>query len=114
MLFRSVITVEEVPRGVRSNVIAPGPIGGTEGMNRLSVKLRSGSSAQGIPIDWSADIPLVRLGDKRDIVNAAVFLFSPAASFVSGAALVIDGASEPAHSFAPAALSPERAAPRKS
>ena len=88
-----VIAVEEGPRGVRSNVIAPGPIGGTEGMDRLSVKLRSGSAAQGTPIDWSADVPLARLGDKRDVANAAVFLFSPAASFVSGALLVVDGAS---------------------
>ena len=86
--------VEEGPRGVRSNVIAPGPIDGTEGIDRLPAKARSGSSAQGIATDWPADIPLVRLGDKRDIANAAVFLFSPAASFVNGAVLVVDGASQ--------------------
>jgi 2,4-dienoyl-CoA reductase [(3E)-enoyl-CoA-producing], peroxisomal len=34
----AVIAVEEGPRGVRSNVISPGPIGGTEGMTRLSSK----------------------------------------------------------------------------
>ena len=62
-------------------------------MDRLSAKVRSGSSAQDVPIDWSADVPLARLGDKRDVANAAVFLFSPAASFVNGAKLVVDGAS---------------------
>jgi peroxisomal 2,4-dienoyl-CoA reductase len=32
----AVLAVEEGPHGVRSNVIAPGPIAGTEGMDRLS------------------------------------------------------------------------------
>ena len=36
-------------------------------------------------------IPVARLGDERDIANAPVFLFSSAASFVSGA---VRGASE--------------------
>lgn len=31
----AVIAVEEGPRGVRSNVIAPGPIASTEGVTRL-------------------------------------------------------------------------------
>ena len=39
-------------------------------------------------------IPTGRMGDVRDIANAAVFLFSDAASFISGAILVVDGASE--------------------
>lgn len=84
----AVLAVEEGPWGVRSNVIAPGPIGGTEGMNRLSsqdpdAKQRSITS-----------VPVQRLGDIRDIANAAVFLFSDAASFISGTILVVDGASE--------------------
>ena len=59
------------------------------------MKLKSGSSTQGIgETAWPADIPLARLGDKRDIANAAVFLFSSAASFVNGAVLVVDGGSE--------------------
>ena len=68
-------------------------------MDRLSAQLKSGSSAQGVDeTAWSADrfsgIPVARLGDKRDIANAAVFLFSPAASFVSGAVLAVGRASE--------------------
>ena len=38
--------------------------------------------------------PTGRLGDVRDIANAAVFLFSDAASFISGTILVVDGANE--------------------
>ena len=38
--------------------------------------------------------PTGRKGDTRDIANAAVFLFSDAASFISGQILVVDGAWE--------------------
>ncbi|WWC64638.1 uncharacterized protein I303_107249 [Kwoniella dejecticola CBS 10117] len=77
----NVLAVEEGPRGVRSNVIAPGPIGGTEGMSRLT------------PKGWKPenDIPLGRMGATSDIANAAVFLFSPAASFMTGTVTVVDG-----------------------
>lgn len=78
-----VIAVEEGPWGVRSNVIAPGPIAATEGMNRLSV------SGTGRPLESS--IPLGRQGAVQDIANAAVFLFSDAACLITGEALVVDG-----------------------
>ena len=80
----AVLAVEEGPRGVRSNVIAPGPIGGTEGMDRLTPK--------GSEDSWP--IPTGRKGESRDVANAAVFLFSNAASFISGQILVVDGASQ--------------------
>lgn len=80
----AVLAVEEGPRGVRSNVIAPGPIGGTEGMDRLTPKGREDS--------WP--VPTGRKGESRDIANAAVFLFSDAASFISGQILVVDGAEQ--------------------
>lgn len=80
----AVLAVEEGPHGVRSNVIAPGPIEGTEGMDRLLPKGREDS--------WP--IPTGRKGQARDVANAAVFLFSDAASFISGQVLVADGAFE--------------------
>jgi 2,4-dienoyl-CoA reductase [(3E)-enoyl-CoA-producing], peroxisomal len=82
----AVLAVEEGPHGVRSNVIAPGPIAGTEGKDRLSPKSPPGQN------HWP--LPTGREGDTRDIANAAVFLFSDAASFISGQILVVDGASE--------------------
>lgn len=78
--------MEEGPHGVRSNVIAPGPIAGTEGEDRLSPKGIVGQN------HWSP--PMGRKGDSRDIANATVFLFSDAASFISGQILVVDGAFE--------------------
>lgn len=83
----AVLAVEEGPHGVRSNVIAPGPIAGTEGMNRLGTKGAVGQRAV-------SSTPAGRLGDVRDIANAAVFLFSDAAAFISGQVIVVDGADE--------------------
>jgi 2,4-dienoyl-CoA reductase [(3E)-enoyl-CoA-producing], peroxisomal len=84
-----VLAVEEGPHGVRSNVIAPGPISGTEGLDRLSRKREDGGSD-----NWESYIPLGRMGTKEDVAYAAVWLFSDAASFVTGQVIVVDGASE--------------------
>ena len=93
----AVLAVEEGPHGVRSNVIAPGPIAGTEGEDCLSPK---DPTRQNI---WP--FPTGRKGDSRDIANAAVFLFSDAASFISGQILVVDGGFE--HLRAPMLPYPE-------
>jgi 2,4-dienoyl-CoA reductase [(3E)-enoyl-CoA-producing], peroxisomal len=82
----AVLAVEEGPHGVRSNVIAPGPIGGTEGMDRLSV--------QSTDERYAIDHPTGRMGDIKDIANSTVFLFSPAASYITGQVLVVDGGSQ--------------------
>jgi NAD(P)-dependent dehydrogenase (short-subunit alcohol dehydrogenase family) len=76
----AVLAVEEGPNGVRSNVIAPGPIEGTEGAERLTVKNSKFS-----------DCPAGRVGRISDIGNATVFLFSDAAAFITGQVLVVDG-----------------------
>lgn len=85
----AVLAVEEGPHGIRSNVIAPGPIGGTEGMDRLSAK---GSGSQ--EAHAASMVPTGRMGDVKDCANAAVFLFSDAASFINGQIVVVDGGSE--------------------
>lgn len=71
--------------GIRSNSIAPGPIEGTEGMARL---------APGDDVFHSRfqrSIPVGRYGTPDDIGQAAVFLASPLASYVTGTRLVVDG-----------------------
>lgn len=83
----AVLAVEEGPHGVRSNVIAPGPIGGTEGMDRLSPK----SAGPGV---HPPSYPAGRIGDVKDIANATVFLFSGAAAYITGQVLPVDGGSE--------------------
>ncbi|KAL7413700.1 hypothetical protein BDY24DRAFT_387824 [Mrakia frigida] len=86
----NVLAVEEGPRGVRSNVIAPGPIGETTGMQRLGTK--DGQNA------LEKEIPLGRMGKKGDIASMAVFLFSEEAAWISGQIFVVDGGHS--HTFA--------------
>lgn len=78
------LAVEWGPAGIRVNTIAPGPIADTPGMEKL---------APGGMLDKMARaIPLQRLGTKDDVADAVIFLASPAASYVSGSVLVVDGA----------------------
>jgi len=76
----NVLATELGPFGVRSNCIAPGLISGTEGADRLV--------PQGGEDFVGSFIPLQRAGQKSDIVNAAVFLFSDAANWITGQILV--------------------------
>lgn len=76
--------IEFGPHGVTSNIIAPGPIGGTEGMERLSRKEDVEKSIQ--------LVPLGRWGTVKEIADATVYLFGDAGNFVNGSVLVVDGA----------------------
>ena len=57
-----------------------GPISGTEGMDRLT--------PAGMEQSISRGIPLQRQGSLDDVPNAAVFLFSEAANWVTGQVIV--------------------------
>jgi 2,4-dienoyl-CoA reductase [(3E)-enoyl-CoA-producing], peroxisomal len=69
--------------GIRVNGIAPGPTDDTEGVRRLSTPE---SRAQMLD-----QCPLGRMASIADIANAALFLVSDAASFITGVTLVVDG-----------------------
>ena len=77
------LAVEWGRYGIRVNTIAPGPIEDTEGMTRLV--------PEPIRERLKKAVPLGRFGRIADIEKAAVFLCSDAASFISGAVLVVDG-----------------------
>lgn len=75
------LAVELGPVGIRVNCIAPGPIGGTEGYEKL-VPNKAG---------FASKIPLQTVGGTEDIANGAIFLFSEAAKWITGIVLIIDG-----------------------
>lgn len=75
------VCVEEGPRGITSNVISPGPIAGTEGMERLA-KAGTGESM------LTKRIPSQRWGTVKEISDATVYLFSDAGNYVNGEILV--------------------------
>lgn len=70
--------------GVRINSIAPGPIAGTEGMARLAPTPESVTA-------WTQAVPLRRFGQLKDISDAALWLCSEQAAFITGVVLPVDG-----------------------
>ena len=72
--------------GVRVNGVAPGPIEGTAGLAKLAP-----AKAEALQALWREHIPVGRLGTKRDIALAVVFLVCPGAGFVNGHTMVVDG-----------------------
>ena len=70
--------------GIRSNAVAPGPIGDTEGMRRLAPTKMSVEEMTSI-------IPLRRFGTKKEIADSCLFLASEGSLYTTGAILVVDG-----------------------
>ena len=69
---------------IRVNTISPGPIGDTEGVRRMYIEAGRGDLE-------AKKTALGRFGRKEDIANAAVFLASSLASYVTGENLIVDG-----------------------
>ncbi len=82
-----VLAMEWGPSGVRVNGISPGPIADTEGMARLAPTKKAEEALTG-------RIPLRRYGTKDEIGDAATFLCSDAARYVTGTILDVDGGSQ--------------------
>jgi NAD(P)-dependent dehydrogenase (short-subunit alcohol dehydrogenase family) len=81
------LAVEWGGYGIRANWISPGPIEGTEGVDRLII-------AQGKAQEALESIPLGTFGEGEDIANAVVYLSSDAGKYVSGAELTVDGGNQ--------------------
>jgi glucose 1-dehydrogenase len=71
------------PRGIAVNILSPGAIA-TEGNAQALADPAYRAAAE-------ARIPAGRIGDPDDVAGAAVFLCSPAAAYLTGAELVVDG-----------------------
>jgi peroxisomal 2,4-dienoyl-CoA reductase len=91
------LALEWAKDGVRMNAIAPGPIP-TEGVRKA---FTPPPTADGVPDVFAVEramesyakkaIPLQRWGAPADIGNMVAYLASPAASWITGAIMVVDG-----------------------
>jgi 3-oxoacyl-[acyl-carrier protein] reductase len=79
--FCKALAREVASRGVTVNVIAPGFID-TDMTRAIAEKTQA---------DWSAQIPLGRLGTVDDVAAAACYLASDEASYITGHVLAVNG-----------------------
>jgi NAD(P)-dependent dehydrogenase (short-subunit alcohol dehydrogenase family) len=88
--FTKATAVIYAPRGVRLNVVVPGLIH-TPLVSVLADKYANGD-LEGLIKTRNAQVPMGRMGSSFDVANAAVFLASDNAQYITGQKLVIDGA----------------------
>jgi 3-oxoacyl-[acyl-carrier protein] reductase len=79
--FSKALALEVASRNITVNVVAPGLI------DTDMTRAITGAAQQ----DWSAKIPLGRLGTPDDIAAAVCFLASDAASYITGHVLAVNG-----------------------
>ncbi|RMG15262.1 MAG: SDR family oxidoreductase [Planctomycetota bacterium] len=78
------LAVEWAHAGVRVNALAPGLIR-TTGLQKY------GEALQPFLEEVARDVPAKRMGTEAEVSAAATFLLSPAAAYVTGATLCVDG-----------------------
>lgn len=81
------LALELAPRGVRLNIVNPGPVEtpifGKMGLSADDLRATMGQIV--------SQVPLARMGSPEDIASAVLFLCSDDAAFIHGASLNIDG-----------------------
>jgi 3-oxoacyl-[acyl-carrier protein] reductase len=78
--------------GIRFNSILPGWTMTERVQELIAFRAKNnGTTLEEEAAKQTAEIPLGRMGRPQEFANAAVFLVSPAASFIHGVALAVDG-----------------------
>lgn len=80
------LSLELAPRGIRVNGVAPGPV-----PTEVFMEFFQATEADLPEMAKKWGVPLGRLGTPADVANAVVFLASPAASWVTGQTLLVNG-----------------------
>ncbi|KMK65931.1 SDR family NAD(P)-dependent oxidoreductase [Puniceibacterium sp. IMCC21224] len=88
--FGRVVAVEYAPKGVRVNTVVPGQLHTPMVEMRLAGQ-RAGGDVVTLLDSRVKRIPLGFMGDGRDTANAALFLASEEARFITGTEIVVDG-----------------------
>ena len=85
--FARTLTAELVGRGIRINVVSPGPI-------QTPILSRNGLSQEAIDemaLYLVSKVPMNRFGKPEEIADAVLFLASPESSYVTGVDINVDG-----------------------
>mgnify|MGYP001823578794 CR=1 FL=1 len=86
------LAVEGAPHGVTVNSVAPG-YHTTSAVERLIAKKieQTGCTREDVLAEWSAEIPMGRLGDPDELAALVTFLMSEPAGYLTGQGIVSDG-----------------------
>ena len=88
MQLTRALALELAPRQIRVNAVCPGVID-----TPLTTSfLDRAPDPEALRADYAAASPLDRMGTAEEVANCVLFLASDEASFVTGSALVVDGA----------------------
>jgi NAD(P)-dependent dehydrogenase (short-subunit alcohol dehydrogenase family) len=85
-----VVAVQHASMGIRVNTVVPGQLHTPMVEVRLA-KQRAGGDVEALLASRVKRIPLGFMGDGRDTANAALFLASDEARFITGTEIVVDG-----------------------
>ena len=88
--FSRVTAVQYAKTGIRINTVVPGQLY-TPMVDVRLAKQRTGGDVTELLKQRQSRIPLPFMGDGRDTANAALFLASDEARFITGTELVVDG-----------------------
>lgn len=87
--FTEQLALQNAPFGIRANCVLPGLIA-----TPMAVDTRVkewGQSREQVSAERNAKVPLGRQGTGWDVANAALFLASEEANFITGVSLLVDG-----------------------
>ena len=86
------LALELAPRGVRANAVCPGEVETTMIVDAMAgiAKLRS-MAPEAVRRAYTDEIPLGRFATPEEVARVCVFLSSPLADYVTGAAQTVDG-----------------------
>jgi len=85
-----VVAVQYADKGIRVNTVVPGQLHTPMVEARLA-KQRAGGDVEALLKSRLERIPIGFMGDGRDTANAALFLASDEARFITGTEIVVDG-----------------------
>jgi hypothetical protein len=88
--FTRSVAVQYAPFGIRANTVIPGQLHTPMVEARLAGQ-RAGGDVTKLLDERTARIPLGFMGDGRDTANAALFLASAEAQFITATELILDG-----------------------
>jgi 3-oxoacyl-[acyl-carrier protein] reductase len=81
----------ELAPTVRVNTLLPGNIATGRSIQLAQSRATGGRTVEEVMADSARDVPLGRYGQPEEFARATVFVSSPAASYITGATIPVDG-----------------------